>query len=165
MNNDQGEIKNPELKNLVDEVEAEDNAEQVEQSKAEPVEPEHSAGDIKKAREAAHYFLAGFEKGIQFGAKEPRFYFHDDMYEGAENALSPVILKYSDGAPDWVSKWVTPFIPEIKAGLFMGSALVATKLALRELKESDESSSAPVDTPVTVEPGNLDGVFKDGKEP
>lgn len=99
-----------------------DEAEQEATQEAEPSKEEAAAN-----RERAERLAARFNNGLWWGLSKtyPAAQVEAEKIEAGAAALVPLAEKYGDSMPEWVDDFMEK--PEIKAGLYVGTAIMAAR--------------------------------------
>tara|TARA_R110001583_G_scaffold4770_2_gene27090 strand:- start:4683 stop:5186 length:504 start_codon:yes stop_codon:yes gene_type:complete len=99
-----------------------DEAEQEATQEAEPSKEEAAAN-----RERAERLAVRFNNGLWWGLSKtyPAAEVAEDKIEAGKEALIPLAEKYGDTMPAWVDDFMEK--PEIKAGLYVGTAIMAAR--------------------------------------
>lgn len=99
-----------------------EEAEQEATQEAEPSKEESAAN-----RERAERLAARFNNMLWWGLSKtyPAAEVADEKIEAGAAALVPLAEKYGDSMPEWIDDFMEK--PEIKAGLYVGSAIMAAR--------------------------------------
>lgn len=118
-----------------------EEAEQEATQEAEPSKEESAA-----SRERAERLAARFNNMLWWGLSKtyPAAEVADEKIEAGAAALVPLAEKYGDSMPEWIDDFMEK--PEIKAGLYVGSAIMAARAshmaALTKAQEAEPEKSA-----------------------
>jgi hypothetical protein len=115
-----------------------DEAEQEATQEAEPSKEEAAAN-----RERAERLAARFNNGLWWGLSKtyPAAKVEDEKIEAGAAALVPLAEKYGDSMPAWVDDFMEK--PEIKAGLYVGTAIMAARAShMAEITKAQEEAQA-----------------------
>ena len=115
-----------------------DEAEQEAEQEAEPSQEETAAN-----RERAERLAARFNNGLWWGLSKayPAAEVAEEKIEAGAAALVPLAEKYGDSMPAWIDDFMEK--PEIKAGLYVGTAIMAARAShMAELTKAQEEAKA-----------------------
>ncbi|QRV22792.1 hypothetical protein [Marinomonas foliarum] len=115
-----------------------DEAEQEATQEAEPSKEEAAAN-----RERAERLAARFNNGLWWGLSKayPAAEVAEEKIEAGAAALVPLAEKYGDTMPAWVDDFMEK--PEIKAGLYVGTAIMAARAShMAAITKAQEEAQA-----------------------
>lgn len=115
-----------------------DEAEQEAEQEAEPSQEETAAN-----RERAERLAARFNNGLWWGLSKayPAAEVAEEKIEAGAAALVPLAEKYGDSMPAWIDDFMEK--PEIKAGLYVGTAIMAARAShMAALTKAQEEAEA-----------------------
>jgi hypothetical protein len=118
-----------------------EEAEQETTQEAEPSKEESAA-----SRERAERLAARFNNMLWWGLSKtyPAAEVEEEKIEAGAAALVPLAEKYGDAMPEWIDDFMEK--PEIKAGLYVGTAIMAARAshmaAITKAQEAEQEKTA-----------------------
>lgn len=112
-----------------------EEAEQEATQEAEPSREESAA-----SRERAERLAARFNNMLWWGLSKtyPAAEVEEEKIEAGAAALVPLAEKYGDAMPEWIDDFMEK--PEIKAGLYVGTAIMAARAShMAEITKAQEA--------------------------
>ena len=95
-------------------------------------------------RERAERLAARFNNGLWWGLSKayPAAEVSEDKIEAGKEALIPLAEKYGDSMPSWIDDFMEK--PEIKAGLYVGTAIMAARASHMAAIEAEQKQGGEV---------------------